>query len=156
MKFPVGWQEEGRLHMCQRMALGKWPAGSRGVAEEQKCSVKSIARFYFVFQRKFFSYLEAFFLYYTECKGKILSFFSVFLKKCHWNLLNSVNVEIKHKGKVLHPCLFVDSSHFQTLAVFVRNRRAFHKVLQFQVLFAVVFCSNGTEQASFTGCRSLL
>lgn len=35
MKFPVGWQEEGILHICRRMALGKWVAGSKTAAEEQ-------------------------------------------------------------------------------------------------------------------------
>lgn len=34
--------------MCRRMALGKWAAGSRTAAEEQKCLVKNFVRFYFV------------------------------------------------------------------------------------------------------------
>jgi len=36
--------------MCRRMALGKWAAGSRTAAEEQKCLVKNFVRFYFVSQ----------------------------------------------------------------------------------------------------------
>lgn len=35
MKFPLGWQGESLLHICRRMALGKWAAGSKTDAQEQ-------------------------------------------------------------------------------------------------------------------------